>query len=102
MSKIIRISEDTYEQLKQEAVGFETPSKVIDRLLNPPQPAAEVIKYLLENWTEIEDAYSFLELWNEGSFSEMREGWQDLELPDELFLGVESGYKPKPIKHEGE
>lgn len=42
-----------------------------------------------------DDGIEFLRLWNEGSFSEIRDGWPG--CPDECFVGAEVGFKSEII-----
>lgn len=63
-----------------------------------PNPAAAAIAYALE-LDDDDDAVQFLRMWNEGSFDDIRREYD--ALPEELFIGAESGYEPVTLIQDG-
>lgn len=72
-----------------------------DTFSTGPNPATAAIAYALDgerqDWDN-DNAMRFLELWNEGSFQEIRDNWTD--IPDEVFIGAEQDFVPTTSKDQ--
>lgn len=59
-------------------------------------PAAAVIRFVFDNYMQLDEPLVFLKLWNEGEFDSIREEWSELDLPDEIFIGADPLFKVAP------
>lgn len=97
--KTISISDELYDRLQEELEGREdnaTMESVIGEYLNKPDPSTAVISFVLDNHFELDEPMTFLQLWYEGEFDRLREEWDDLEIPDSVFIGADTLFVPKP------
>lgn len=61
--------------------------------------AVALLKFMHENWSDLDDHYNFLKLWIEGDFNKLRKYWgDDLNLPDEIFIGADPLFVPKGVE----
>ena len=61
-----------------------------------PNPATAAIAYALDGDNHdcsSDTAMDFLDLWNSGEFDSIRANWDN--IPDELFIGADSQFKPE-------
>lgn len=72
MSHVIRISKDLYQRLEVHASGFDTPSNVIERLLNEYEGVIEP-SAISENSSDIEPATSLVIFYDLGSEEKFKE-----------------------------